>query len=49
MAYESDCKPCKGGYYCDKLGATVFDESLNDTGVAPCSAGYYCKLGESHS
>ncbi|GFS22362.1 fibrillin-1-like [Elysia marginata] len=45
MVYESDCRPCLGGYYCDTLGATEFDASLNNTGVGKCSPSYYCKSG----
>ncbi|RUS80927.1 hypothetical protein EGW08_011308, partial [Elysia chlorotica] len=43
MVYESDCRPCLGGYYCDTLGATEFDPSLNNTGVGKCAPSYYCK------
>ena len=45
MRYETDCKPCLGGYYCESLGAINFDFSLNDTGTGQCEAGYYCKSG----
>ena len=43
-----ECKPCLGGYYCEKLGAVDFDVSKNDTGTGPCDPGYYCKQGEKH-
>ena len=45
MVSEADCQPCPGGYYCDLLGATEFDPSVNGTGVDQCAAGYYCKIG----
>jgi hypothetical protein len=32
---ESDCWPCKGGYYCDGTGNSAPD--------GPCTAGYWCQ------
>lgn len=45
MSAERDCKPCKGGYYCDRVGSNSFDSTLNDTGTGPCEAGFFCKSG----
>ena len=47
MSSVADCAPCKGGYYCFRVGSSSFDKTLNDTGTAPCAAGFYCKSGGS--
>lgn len=46
LVSEADCQPCKGGFYCEKLGAINFDFTVNDTGTGLCAAGYYCKQGK---
>lgn len=37
LSMESECEPCDGGFYCDKLNATK--------PTAHCHGGYYCESG----
>ena len=45
-SFESECQQCTGGEACLVEGATAFDNSLTDTGIALCEAGFYCKQGK---
>lgn len=37
LSKESECEPCDGGFYCDKLNAVK--------PAAKCDGGYYCESG----